>query len=524
MRKRNVLRRYLILLVVIVFPLAGYLTVGSVKTCKAQVCMCGGLPCIAIGSGLANAINQIYSNIVQPGIQQVQGELIAYTGPLQNIFSQGIAPVPDWMMHQMEALYDTLWYYVILPSMEDMTRQLNLANVTQAEELGAFEDAKNINKTNAAIADMQIKDHRELRPNAPMCMAGTMMSTMLRTTSFSEGYSTAASVGKIWRSANTFGFSAAGGRALDMSYTWQHKDSIAGTQAGYVPFWCDPTYNNGNAGCTANGTDMNNDIDIAGMIFGGTGYDTIPLTTGAPLSPPPSCVTQCLSFSGSTCIKIAIDAADSPSCASKTAIDLNRLTFNLAEPFVKDPVTANPYKGGKAAILKSVSYKARRQVVYDGLDYVISRRVPAGLSLLDEQKTNLNTNNALGSDSPKLPTASSTPPLALAPGEPEFQPLLQEIRALTGEAVSTSTNPSRDEVLRALMTQRFRSGAYSISQITDPENNQREMVVDQALQDIQLSDDLDIMDHQMLLLAAQVSSEIQHSYHFTNASEGAPTK
>ncbi len=504
MRKRNVFRRYLILLTVVVFPLAGYLTVGRVTMCRAQLCPCSGTPCIMANS-LQQALSQIYSSIINPDLlQTVKPELAAYTGPLQNIFSKGMQPVPDWMMHQMEALYGTLWYYDILPSMEKMTRELTLANGTQAEELGAFEDAKNINKTNAAIADMQIQDHRALRPNGGMCMAGTMMSALLRSTSFSDGYNTAAAVGKVWRSANNFGFPAAGGMALDMQYTWQHQDTLNSSTAGYVPYWCNMNYNDGNAGCAANGTYFDQDIDVAGMIFGGTGLDTIPLTTNLPASPPNTCVTD-------------PTATLSLACNSPTAINLDRLIVNLAEPFVKDPVTANPDKGGKAAILQSVSYKARRQVVYDGLNYVISRRVPAGLSLADEKKTNQNTNTLLGNSNLPVPPNQAS-------GEPDFQPLLKEIRTLTGEAITTAPNPSRDEILRALMTQRFRSGLYSSGQITEPENNQREMVVDQALQVIQLSDDLDIMDHQMLLLAAQVSSEVEHQYSFTNASVGAPMK
>ena len=57
------------------------------------------------------------------------------------------------------------------------------------------------------------------------------------------------------------------------------------------------------------------------------------------------------------------------------------------------------------------------------------------------------------------------------------------------------------------MTQRFRSGKYSLRQIDEPENNQREQVIEQALQLIQMSDELDLMDHYSLLLASQVSEE-----------------
>ena len=112
---------------------------------------------------------------------------------------------------------------------------------------------------------------------------------------------------------------------------------------GYLPKWCNATFNNGFAGCTANGSQVGLDVDVAGMVFA---QDTIPL-----------------------------DTTQDPNGITKDNMD--ELITNLAEPFVKDPVTAG--LSGKDAILESVAYKTKRQVVYDGLYYVISRRVPGGL-------------------------------------------------------------------------------------------------------------------------------------------------
>ncbi|MDE2335997.1 MAG: hypothetical protein KGL10_01675 [Alphaproteobacteria bacterium] len=481
----------------VVFPLAGYLTVGHVKTCRAQICGTCGNICIAPNS-LSDALNAIYNDTIQPALDTAQQELVAYMGPMVSIFNDAIFPVLDWTKRQFDALIDTLWYYNLLPSMQDMARQLNTADAEQSFARGAFEDAANINRAAATVADMQIADHRALRPAAAICMAGTMMSGMTRATSFSDGYNAAADVGKIWRSANDYDMPAHGGMALDMQYVWQHQDPVNNQAAGYVPYWCNTADNAGNAGCTQNGAYVDQDVDVAGTVFG---EDTIPLTTGFPKPLPSACVTN-------------PEAVDALSCNSPASVNLDRLVVNLAEPFVKDPVTANPDKGGKAAILASVSYKAKRQVVYDGLNYVISRRVPAGLNYADESASNKYTNNQLSLN-------LADPPTQYQPG---FQPLLKQIRALTGEDVTTADNPSRDEILRALMTQRFRSGMYAVGQINEPENSQREMVVDDALQVIQMSDDLDIMDHEMLLLASQVSNEVESQYDFGNASEGTPMK
>lgn len=509
MRKRN-FKKYLFLLAFVVFPLAGYLTVGGVRVCRAQVCGECGVPCIAPNS-LAQALDTIYSSVIQPALDQATNELVAYMDPNIQIFNDGIQPVLDWTQMQIAALYNTLWYYNLLPEMQDMTRELTQANTEQAEALGAFADAANMNRVNATLADLQIKDHRALRPDNGICMAGTMMSGMARASAFSNGYLAAADVGKIWRSANDYDTPARGGMATDMQYEWQHKD-YNGNPAGYAPTWCNMDDDDGNAGCASTGTYPGEDVDVAGMIFG---EDTIPLTTSLyckyASGGPGSLGTQCNPMIDLTCRQ----KANPQMCSSPAEINLDQMVINLAEPFVKNPVTANPAEGGKSAILASVAYKAKRQVVYDGLDYVISRKVPAGLSYDSEQASNQYTNNQ--SFGYTLPD----PPANYAPG---FQALLMQIRALTGEDVTTSPNPSRDEILRALMTQRFQSGMYALSQINEPENDQREMVVDQALQVIQLSDDLDIMDHEMLLLASQVGNEVESQYSFGAGSEAAPVQ
>ena len=75
-----------------------------------------------------------------------------------------------------------------------------------------------------------------------------------------------------------------------------------------------------------------------------------------------------------------------------------------------------------------------------------------------------------------------------------------------------------------MITQRFQSGKYALGQIDEPENNQREQVINQALQLIQMSDQMDLMDHWSVLLAAQVGGEIVNRTSFTSGSNGAPLK
>jgi len=179
---------------------------------------------------------------------------------------------------------------------------------------------------------------------------------------------------------------------------------------------------------------------------------------------------------------------------SKETIDLKNpdtkqtvddLITNVAEPFVKDTVPPGAVKSspGQGAILAGQSYKARRQTIYDSLYHIVSRRAP-GSSMQDFVK-----------------------PLRQAAGLPDSM---------------ISNNPSHNEIMQVMMSERFRSGTYSIEQIDEPENNQREMVIQQAFQLMQLSDQLDLMDRYSLLLAAQASAEIKGSKHFGSAMAGAP--
>jgi len=171
---------------------------------------------------------------------------------------------------------------------------------------------------------------------------------------------------------------------------------------------------------------------------------------------------------------------------------------------------------GKDGILNALSYRTRRQVVYDSLFYIISRRVPGGFN----------------------PAAQSQPPAVNTPaplggtenGGTQLVDLLRAVRKATGEDPNTgcgpnanclSPDPSRNELFRALVAQRFQSGQYALRQIDEPENNAREQVVDQALQLMQMNDQLELMDHYSLLLSSEISNEIVERTNFTSASPGA---
>lgn len=441
MRRRNVIKRLLILFAFVVMPFTTYLTVSHVKTCEAQTCPCGGSTCIEANQ-FAAALRGFYNNVIgQPhALTDAKNEMAVAFKPLTEYFADGILPVVDWMVRQLKSWFDTFWFYNLQPTMQRMAEQLTSSALEQVFSIASFHDVANVIRIRRTMNDMQLEDHRSLRPSGNVCTAGTMMGGMQRADAFSRGFNAAASGSMLSRTANTWGQPAGEGAASDMLYRWKT----------FARRFCKTDYNNTHANCEGNVDSPfpNADIDVADMVFS---RDTIPL-----------------------------DPAADPN--GDTRQNLDAMIMNLAEPFVKDPVTAS-VTGAKDALLRASSYKSKRQLVYDSLYYVISRRVPAGMpqSYVDR---------------------------------------LREIRGTTHEDASTSPNPSRNEILRALMTQKYRNGQYALSQIDEPENNRREMVIQEALQLIQMSDQLDLLDHYSLLLAAQVSTQVQKDMGFETATAG----
>jgi hypothetical protein len=188
---------------------------------------------------------------------------------------------------------------------------------------------------------------------------------------------------------------------------------------------------------------------------------------------------------------------------SKETIDLKNddtrqtvddLIANIAEPFVNDPVPPSAVNSatGQAAILKGQAYKAKRQTIYDSLYHIISRRAPGS--------------NLKGSTG----------------GISSFVKALRKSTGLSNNVISS--NPSHNEIMQVMMSERFRDGKYSLEQIDEPENNRREMVIQQAFQVMQMSDQLDLMDRYSLMLAAQAGEEVRKAKQTTSAQEGAPLK
>lgn len=456
MHKRNVFRRFVIILAFVILPMTAYLTVSNPTTCQAQTCSCGSGTCVQ-GNGLIAVFTANLSNTIQPALADAAFQMRLRFLPLVVYFAYGIHPVIDWTVWKITRWFDIFLHYSMRPAMQAMTKELDTANVEQTVALASFADGAAANHWRWSIEDQSIKDHREQRPSGNVCTVASIVGGMTRANEFSSAYNSVAAAGRLWRSAN--GMSSRDERLEEQCSSDPPPEGVdcsavrkVGPAADvnnrygiYADRFCNPESNNGHAMCRPNRSSedfIDKDVDVAGMIFS---RDTIPLSS---------------------------DEDD------RTLDNLNQLIVNMAEPFVKDTITRAV--ATQEDLLAAQAYKTKRQIAYDSLYYVVSRRVPSGLTRDGEAAGNAQA----------------------------LLDALEGVRGLTHENTVTVDNPSRYEMLRALMTQQFRSGRYSLSQIDEPENNQRELVIDQALQLMQMSDQLDLMDHYSLLLAAQVSSGI----------------
>jgi len=173
-----------------------------------------------------------------------------------------------------------------------------------------------------------------------------------------------------------------------------------------------------------------------------------------------------LDVTGEIFMKDTIDVRD-----ANTRKVVDDLLTNIIEPITMEPVPAQTLSGpyGQETFLKGESYKARRQVLFDAVYHIVARRVPG---------SNMGT-------------------------------YINPIREAAGiDPSNFSDSPSHNEVMEVMMAERFRAGTIGVNQIDEPENNNRELVVQQAFQAMQMSDHIDLLDRYALILAARVGANV----------------
>ena len=449
MAKSGRLKTVLIAVAFICFIFTGFMTVNVMTACKSQAqCVACGDICIGdIPGGLAFTMNALINGtVVFPDIAITVATLSAYMDIALTGFQDAVDEKIFEVTQNLTGWIDTFWWYNLRPALQAETAQLNTFDSFKDENEGGYADASDQNRVDSEYMRRDIDSHREQRPSQQVCVAGTISGGMTRTAVFRRAYETAASDERHPRSANdssaASGAPTNGSAAQDQQSRWQN----------YTANYCNTDANAGYSGCAASAPQVDRDISVTDEIFA---KDTIDLKTAA----------------------------------TQKAVD--DIIVNISEPTIEDPVPPGSVGSpeGDAAILKGQAYKAKRQVVYDALYYIVSRRAPGSVGTT---------------------------------GSPNF---LQDMRKASGlDPTYFSANPSHNEIMEVMMSERFRSGQYSIEQIDEPENNEREMVVQQAFQAMLLSDELDLLDRYGLVLAAQASGEIVQAKPHRSQAEFAPVR
>jgi len=438
MRRQSTLKKFLLILFFAAFLNAGYWSVSkAVQTPLvyfiSPVC---SVPCIMVGT-FAAAIAGTQVSILA-SIAAVIPVITAQFTVSSADFSKTILKKINDTKKSITDGIETLWNKNLSRAMQDQTNQLTAINASQSYDIAVFFEAANLVRALRESQLQQIKSLFEQSVGGSGCVAATVTGGMTRASTIRRAYNASAPAAQVGRSGNSTDNPGSVSPAADMKVRWEK----------YSTRYCEKDYNNGASGCTEDQLFAGQDIDVAGTIFE---KETIDLKVPD--------------------IRQTVDD----------------LIVNIAEPFIKSTVPPGAVESspGQEAILAGEAYKAKRQVIYDSLYHIVSRRVPGSAMK-------------------------------------EFVAPLREDAGIAPEMISD--NPSPNEIMQVMMSERFRSSKNAAGQVDEPENNQREMVIQQAFQLMQMSDQLDLMDRYSLLLAAQAGAEVGKAKNLGSAASGATMK
>lgn len=442
-----------------VFFAVGYLTTSALVSCPARAIICcqgigmmnaqGG--CLGPFSGITAPMGEITAAVTLPGIAYVMISTGVYYAAVMTEFMVKVYQQIGLNINHWLDWWNTLWYYNFNPALQDMARQLAVLDADQARAIGAFNDMLTRGGTFGRRADRDIASHVAQRPSENVCAAGSLSGGMIQAEVFTDAYNAAAGADMLVRTGNMAGTAAAGGTAAENNARYRN----------YVARYCDPNENAGVNDCTTAAPFAGLDRDVTGQVFQ----------------------------------KETIDLKDPD---TKQVVD--DLVTNIAEPFVRDPIpyVATNSAEGQELVLKNEAYKAQRQVVFDALYHVVSRRAPT---------------SSLASFTVPVHQAAGVPVAMREIKNAEEKAVadaggLLSVRRAQAQPLATPLPPSKNEVMNVLAVERSATGDFAARQVDEPANNAREAVVQEGVRLRQLNDMLDLVDRYSLIVAGQVGYRI----------------
>ncbi len=455
---KNIIKRTVIAVGMVAFVVTGYLTVSVSTSCTAEAasCTCSG-PCILPGS-ISAAFIAVATNATTNIASVVAAYTVDFNVKIQSLESAAKARIKS-TQGNLVALYDTLWFYNMKPAMQAMTQQINARDAGQTQMLAAFQDAMAVNRQNLKLMEKQLQSHREQRPSEQACVAATATGGMTSALTVTRAYATAASKEALPRSMNSI---------LSKSFSSMDADRLADEHGLIRPAYAATPSAPASLGAAADLADR-----WTHYIENYCDHRANAKNAGCSSSAPYR--NKDLDVTGQIFSKSTIDmSATGPKGTPLNKMFADDIVTNLAEPFVTDNIPPAVLKTGpgQEEMLARQSYRSQRQTVYDMIYDSVARRVPS---------SNGGT--------------SAT--------------FINELRRAAGvDATQLSSNPSYEEVMQVMMSERFHTGSLSVDQVDDPNNNAREMVIQQAMQAMELNDILNRIDKYSTFLAAQTGNDV----------------
>ncbi|MCK5658783.1 MAG: hypothetical protein KAH96_02775 [Alphaproteobacteria bacterium] len=209
--------------------------------------------CIRINT--SNKIAVWLANALQTCLDAAQAALIGFIDSMNTVMTDGVLTQLEFDFINW---WETMWYYNLKPSLQNMTDQLN---VSYAGQSLALHDAFDATATAENILSMQkhgLKDHINLRPSDNTCIAATEAGGLSRATMFAH------SMRKAWQDESlNAGLNTQGMNVLSAGQTEGRR------RAEFQATFCDPNSNGGNTGpCTAaNPVYYSADVQLTKFIY-----------------------------------------------------------------------------------------------------------------------------------------------------------------------------------------------------------------------------------------------------------------
>ncbi len=446
-------------------------TVFKPKPAQAQ-CVCGML-CTLQGSGIGRAINTVMQSQIVVEIVNTYSTLSNLYGNLTDGFNLSVTDALNTAENELNDYFEQYFAYDLIPMMQQRTRQRNVMIVDQTKTLNAFQDGQTANQARRQIESLEADAFVEARVSENTCVPA----------SFGGGTNRARHITKYLKIAMPLQGLNAGGNVIPPHIAEQLQT-------------LDPTYEEANAMfpglgyyraqfvgrggqyCSEYVIEIDEDDYLTAAADGNALYQQARLFNYIQkyCNPDANNGVGCFGNTGSLMdYDILVDqtlfADDTIDFEAPGRLEaVNDLITNLVEPEVPDLI--DPAVFGSAAaqeeFLGRRSFRARRvlakKVIYD----VAARRAPAS----------------------------------------RIGPFVETLRKAAGVELSDiSDNPSLNEVVNALATERFWTGVYNLQNNKGPAQLDHEKLSVQAAELMHLSDYMDILSNISLIAATQVANE-----------------